>query len=106
MTHWNKKQPAMSLVFGWLGADTRCMTNHHQPQSASKPGFSAPEYRRAMGPGYQVATFREQPILMGEAVIVTSSGALPEPLRRPRRVRRTRRFRLWLPLLPRPKFAV
>ncbi len=90
MTCWNEKQASMSLVHGLRWADNGSMTNQRPTQEtttgfAGAP-FSAAQFRQAMGPGYQVATFREQPVLNG----CQPTFARPIPLPKPNLARRPR----------------
>ena len=100
MTVWNEKQSDMSLVHGWVQADTRDMTNTAAPFNSPTAGFDAARFRDEMGPGYGVALFREQDPITGS----TPPVAAIQP-RRTRSVPRPR-LRLRLPSMRRRSGAV
>lgn len=63
MTHWNKKQSVMSLAHRPERAHSEPMTFQHDPKSP----FNPTSFREAVGPGYGVATFRDQAELTGHS---------------------------------------
>jgi hypothetical protein len=45
--------------------ETRVMSYRGEKEGATDRGFSALHFRQAMGPGYQVAAFTDQPVITG-----------------------------------------
>ena len=90
----------MSLVHGLRWADNGSMTNQRPTQETTSgfagAPFSATQFREAMGPGYQVATYRERPVLTGSQPTFARPVPLPKP-KLPRRPRLQIRFpfRVW-----------
>lgn len=65
MTDGNEKYEIMSLESSGHRADTGDMSDRDTPRTTGDRGFSASRFRQAMGPGYQVATFTDQPAITG-----------------------------------------
>ena len=94
----------MSLAYDLDQEDNQSMTKQRPTQETTNcfPAgqFSTAQFREAMGPGYQAALFREQPVLMGCQPTFTRPVPLPKPTM-PRRPR----VRLRLPFRVRRGFA-
>lgn len=107
MTGWNENQPPMSLVHGLGQEDNESMTKQRPTQeTTTQPSgayFSAAQYREAMGPGYQIALFREQPTTTGAPTPVRAKPSIARTRTRTRPTRRTRRPALRLRL---PRIAI